>query len=148
MWYNDKCCNVIAGNTTPIKCKTHLSATLYYKMKWPAPLFLICAWPVLFFTFWVNLFLHLQNTDGLVLLQCAGPQGHVCQNEAALYTNATSHVMHIPLKEGGQHLQSTDHLFKQPFVSPTPGSWQQLAARTGHSSPGCQSVHYGVRLRL
>ena len=70
----------------------------------------------------------------------------MCENEAALYTDATSHVMHIPLKEGGQLLQSTDHLFQTALCSPTPGSWQQLVARTGHSSPACQSVHYGAAL--
>lgn len=59
-----------------------------------------------------------------------------------LYTDATSHAMHISLREGGQLLQSTDHLFKQPFVPPTSGSWRQLAARTGHSSPARQLVHY------
>lgn len=49
-------------------------------------------------------------------LQGGGPQGRVLKNEAALYTDATSHVMHIPLKENGQLFQSTDHLFKQLFV--------------------------------
>lgn len=88
------------------------------KMKWPAPhsphssnLYL-CIYSAL----------QLQNTDGLMLLQCAGPRWHVCENEAALYTDATSHVMHIPLKEGGQILQSTDHLFKQPFVLRPPAA--------------------------
>lgn len=53
-------------------------------------------------------------------------------------------MKHVPLKEGGQLLQSTDHLLQTgPLFSPIPGSWQQLAGRTGRSSPACQSVHYG-----
>lgn len=38
--------------------------------------------------------------------------------------------------------RSTDHLFKQPFVSSALCSWQQLAARTGHSSPARQSLQF------
>lgn len=44
---------------------------------------------------------HLHSTDGLVL-QCAGASGTcVCENETTLYTDVTSHVMHIPLKKKG-----------------------------------------------
>lgn len=70
--------------------------------------------------------------------------GRAVRNAAALYTDATTHVKHVPLKEGGQLLQSTDHLLQTgPLFSPIPGSWQQLAGRTGCSGPACQSVHYG-----
>lgn len=56
---------------------------------------------------------------------CWAPRGHVRENEAALYTDATFHVKHIPLREGGQLLQSVDHLFSNSPLFPDP---RQLAA--------------------
>lgn len=68
----------------------------------------------------------LSDTDGLQLLHYGPPpQRHMCENEAALYTDATTYVEHVPLKEGGQLLQSTDHLFQAALCSQPP---QQLAA--------------------
>lgn len=46
--------------------------------------------------------------------------GDMCQNEAALYTDARSHVMHILLKEGGQLLQSTGSPFQTGLCSLDP----------------------------
>lgn len=79
----------------------------------------------------------------------AGVTVHWTPGTCVRERSSTVHRCHISFdahpikKEGGQLPQSTDHLFKQPFVPRPPGSWQQLAARTGHSSPACQSVHYG-----
>ncbi len=51
--------------------------------------------------------------------------GHCCysvcvspgpREPATLYTDATFHVIHIPLKEVRLVPQSTDHLFKSVFV--------------------------------
>lgn len=105
-------------------------------------LLFIQAHSVRLFALWVHLALHLHNTDGPVL-QRAWPQGHVHENESGLYTDATSHVMHIPLKGGWTASPINRSPFQTALCSPTPGSWQQLAARTGNSSPACQSVHYG-----
>lgn len=86
-------------------------------MKWPVPpSHYSCTLCVLLFTLGVHLALDLQNTDG-----AAVTVRHVCANEAALYTDATSHVKHIPLKkEGAQLFQSTDHLFQIALCSPDP----------------------------
>lgn len=48
------------------------------------------------------------------------PPGGTCKKEAALYTDATTYVAHVPSKEGGQLLQSTDHLFSSSplFLEP------------------------------
>lgn len=46
-------------------------------------------------------------------------RGHMCENEAALYTDATTYVEHVPLKEGGQLLQQIT-FFKQPFAPGPP----------------------------
>lgn len=43
-----------------------------------------------------------------------------CEKEAALYTDARSHVMHILLKEGGQLLQSTRSPFQTGLCSLNP----------------------------
>lgn len=49
-----------------------------------------------------------------------------------------------PIKGGWTASPINRSPFQTALCSPTPGSWQQLAARTGHSSPACQSVHYGA----
>lgn len=77
------------------------------------------------FTLSVHLVLDLPNHRWAGVTARWAPQGHVCENEAALYTDATTHVKHVPLKEGGQLLQSTDHLFQTALCSPDP--WQLAA---------------------
>lgn len=51
-----------------------------------------------------------------------------------------------PIKRGWTASPINRSPFQIALCSPTPGSWQQLAARAGHSSPACQSVHYNVGL--
>lgn len=64
----------------------------------------------------------------------------MCANEAALYTDATAYVEHVPFKEGGQLLQSTDHLFSSgPLFLDSPRQLAAIAARTGPSAAAWQS---------
>lgn len=59
-----------------------------------------------------------------------------------LYPNATAHVMHIPLEEGG-HFPNQQITFSNGPLFPNP---QQLAAISWQdsTSPTYQSVHYGA----
>lgn len=85
---------------------------------------------------------HLPKHRWTGLTVTLGPSGTCACKWGSTVHRYTTHLKHVPLKEGGQFLQSTDHLFQTALCSPTPDSWQQLAARRGHSSPACQSVHY------
>lgn len=139
-----KCKNVKAGITTLIKLKSHTLPTLSNYVKWPAPPSpysdTLC--PVV----------HALASFGSQLTQhrWAGVTVHWASGTYAQEWGSTVHRCHIscdahPIKKGGWTAPPINRSpFQTALCSPTPGSWQQLAARTGHSSPTCQSVHYGV----